>query len=1221
MKKLQLSWLLIFVFAAQAVFAQNQQQREFRFDRPDRENVTQRFANTERQTVARDSRERPQRVAPQTEMRRTSSSWDWTEITSFPFTTTLVFDASTPIGPEYPSFFFSFTLTEPTFLGGHTDNNNAFFFFYEYSGDIFDDGRGGFAGFFEPGTHYLVIDNDGAGFFTTELTIRQIDDITPILYTELDYTTIAIGQTVTNNVLTPNVLYEEYCYYHNGNQYCYEEMFSYGTGYRFPVTAGGFYRITYDISVSENFEFVFVFMNDPLTGDLFGEDMVNYHVRWDWTTEISGSHIFVANTTGYLNLLMGFWTENLGATFDYTFTIEEFAMEREPFHVAEMTFPFNEFLYFHPDFNSSERESPRHDDIDEIFKTFRVVVEEDALIYFVWGSNQMYDGDVRLFVYRDSAMTQSTNFFNNADRGIRDDRRFFITAGTYYFVLSDNGFFERQGSENHLARTVRLEKTVPLPMTFPFDETITMTAENTIYNWGEHYKLYAFTLAQTARLSFEASSSIPWFSIRTTTGQWVTSGSGTFTYQLSAGTYLFYIHDEGYIREHDKLEFHLSINKVPVLAYNDLDYTPIAIGQTVQSDFTPLIFFNGEFMPAVGFRFPVENGKFYRLNYDIFGSENFEVVFAFLNDPLTGDFLGEDMINYHDRWDWTTRITGDYVFEANADGYINLLVVFWVEDLPANFFYTFTIEEVDGQMPDPQPQPIVFEPITLPYLNEQFDFTPQAGAVEIVSIWGDPELIRAITFTLEYATTLYFYGGNQTLQWGPNMYISQTAFGADLQGIDDRFLNPGGLMPIHFEAGTWYIAFGDDGLFHFDGIFYTMVLSIDFVDTIPDVEDPIEPILPLLVSATANLTEIELPFDATSADVLIALFALEITAVFDDESTLPLSNNPFAWTFNEGRTQATFAPIGGFNIADNFETAVVNIFYLAPLTINNLATASEPTTSGDIRVGTEVTLVAGTRTGNVFASWYVVSGDVVITNNAFTMPANAVEITANWDTITPVITFNPNSGTLVDGSLEQTIAYGGTVVLPTVARETYIFEGWFTAQTGGTAITAETIFTANATVYAQWTAHYEMLTLNDGGIGATETGNIRVGAEVTLVAGTRENYNFTGWTVVAGGVEITNNTFTMPANAVTITANWEFDEATNIRPTETENPLVVWVSNGTVHISGLQIGERFEIFTAAGIRVYAGIATCNTVETLHATSLPNGIYILRTQSHAVRFVK
>lgn len=71
------------------------------------------------------------------------------------------------------------------------------------------------------------------------------------------------------------------------------------------------------------------------------------------------------------------------------------------------------------------------------------------------------------------------------------------------------------------------------------------------------------------------------------------------------------------------------------------------------------------------------------------------------------------------------------------------------------------------------------------------------------------------------------------------------------------------------------------------------------------------------------------------------------------------------------------------------------------------------------------------------------------------------------------------------------------------------------------------------------------VTVNDSYAQTTGAGNYAEGATVAIDAGTRSGYTFDGWTS-ADGVTFANagsaqTTFTMPANAVTITASWRYD--------------------------------------------------------------------------------
>ena len=66
------------------------------------------------------------------------------------------------------------------------------------------------------------------------------------------------------------------------------------------------------------------------------------------------------------------------------------------------------------------------------------------------------------------------------------------------------------------------------------------------------------------------------------------------------------------------------------------------------------------------------------------------------------------------------------------------------------------------------------------------------------------------------------------------------------------------------------------------------------------------------------------------------------------------------------------------------------------------------------------------------------------------------------------ITFDAGKGT-ASAVTAQTGNNGKLTSLPTASRSGYRFNGWYTAKIGGTAITNNTVFTADTTVYAHWT--------------------------------------------------------------------------------------------------------------------------------------------------------
>ena len=70
--------------------------------------------------------------------------------------------------------------------------------------------------------------------------------------------------------------------------------------------------------------------------------------------------------------------------------------------------------------------------------------------------------------------------------------------------------------------------------------------------------------------------------------------------------------------------------------------------------------------------------------------------------------------------------------------------------------------------------------------------------------------------------------------------------------------------------------------------------------------------------------------------------------------------------------------------------------------------------------------------------------------------------------LTHTITFNANGGSVSPASA-VTGADGKLTSLPTPTHSSMNFNGWFTAATGGTAVTTDTVYTADTTIYAHWT--------------------------------------------------------------------------------------------------------------------------------------------------------
>ena len=166
-----------------------------------------------------------------------------------------------------------------------------------------------------------------------------------------------------------------------------------------------------------------------------------------------------------------------------------------------------------------------------------------------------------------------------------------------------------------------------------------------------------------------------------------------------------------------------------------------------------------------------------------------------------------------------------------------------------------------------------------------------------------------------------------------------------------------------------------------------------------------------------------------------------------------------------------------------------------------------------------------------------------------------IELYAYW-VVSDVynVTFDPGEGAFddgednlqQDGTVEAEVKDGdtaGSVKPGDPSRPGFKFVGWNTRHDGsGDGFDGDAPVDRDMTFYAVWEG---IVTVNGSyaGAGNTGAGSYAVGEPVTIDAGTRSGYTFTGWTVTSGGVELANadsatTGFTMIDGPVTVTANW-----------------------------------------------------------------------------------
>ena len=141
------------------------------------------------------------------------------------------------------------------------------------------------------------------------------------------------------------------------------------------------------------------------------------------------------------------------------------------------------------------------------------------------------------------------------------------------------------------------------------------------------------------------------------------------------------------------------------------------------------------------------------------------------------------------------------------------------------------------------------------------------------------------------------------------------------------------------------------------------------------------------------------------------------------------------------------------------------------------------------------------------------------------------------------IAFNANGGT--GGKTFSSVGTGRTLgyymkqVTPT--RDGYVFNGWWTAKSGGTQVTADDVAVGNATYYAHWKVQtYSVFFHANGGTGGktfTVAKGSTLGDYMSKVSPSYSGYTFNGWwTAKTGGTKVTATT-TVTGN-VTYYAHW-----------------------------------------------------------------------------------
>ena len=282
------------------------------------------------------------------------------------------------------------------------------------------------------------------------------------------------------------------------------------------------------------------------------------------------------------------------------------------------------------------------------------------------------------------------------------------------------------------------------------------------------------------------------------------------------------------------------------------------------------------------------------------------------------------------------------------------------------------------------------------------------------------------------------------------------------------------------------------------------------------------------------------------------------------------------------------------------------------VTVSNDGNGTASASHAKAAAGTEITLTATPQIGYHFKGWQVESpAGLVITNNKFTMPDGNVDVKAIFEKDAPsaptefIVTFDGNGGTPSVGSMTTTDRK--LTSLPSASRNgSYSFYGWYTEKSGGTKITTDTVFHANATVYAHWTytgggggdynppvTYYTLRFETGGGSDIPSVqGTYNTYIDLTKYVPTWRGHAFIGW---YSERSLTNKVSDVCLTKdMTVYAGWRMDEnpGTGVNPfTDISEKDWFYGDVMFVYENGLMLGTSKTLFSPHGTAMRGMMAT------------------------------
>ena len=280
-----------------------------------------------------------------------------------------------------------------------------------------------------------------------------------------------------------------------------------------------------------------------------------------------------------------------------------------------------------------------------------------------------------------------------------------------------------------------------------------------------------------------------------------------------------------------------------------------------------------------------------------------------------------------------------------------------------------------------------------------------------------------------------------------------------------------------------------------------------------------------LATAGASTTQ---GYTVNAADAVSGVITITATFVHSASTAQTL-------TFALGNQTKTFGDAGFTNAVTSDKPSTGTISYVS----------SNPSVATVTNLGVVAIVGAGTTT---------ITADITDDGTFAAATASYTITVGNASQAAPTglgktdetVALNDGTITGVSTAMEYKLSTDATYIAITGTTVTGLAPGTYNVRyaakanynAGATANVTIAAYSAPPTTYA--------VTVSGSYAGTTGAGSYAPSATVTINAGTRTNYTFSGWTTSSAGVTFANassatTTFPMPSNAVTVTANWTYN--------------------------------------------------------------------------------